>query len=298
MTCHLSAVTISLCVAATSLLAGCQRPMGSATGPYAPAGSLPPASSQPLIPFGSLNGATRVPPPPTGSSQVSSGYDGQPAAQFSAQAAPGIAASSFAANGSSSGGQRQSLGGMPVIDLTAGMIEAPAPVPGFAPEQAFASNTPAGHGPLSNLTPLSNAAPVGSGVATADWQSSTPSISVAPVDLAARLRPLDASQAAAIMPLHTTQDDVPADHPSVAMTQYRTESHPSPAWQSVQPASAELLVTNTPVANNAFEQRPSTHAYASQSPARSLPSTEPVEPQQQNAAATGNLLWRNPAVAR
>src|SRR5690606_9704354 len=130
MTRHLSAVTISLCVAATSLLAGCQRPMGSATGPYAPAGALPPASSQPLIPFGSLNGATRVPPPPTGSSQVSSGYDGQPAAQFTAQATPGgfdNPLSSIATSGASSG-QRQSLGGMPVIDLTAGMIDSAAPL--------------------------------------------------------------------------------------------------------------------------------------------------------------------------
>src|SRR5690606_25283288 len=158
MTRHLSAVTISLCVAATSLFAGCQRPMGSATGPYAPAGSLPPASSQPLIAFGSLKGATRVPPPPTGSSQVSSSYDGQPAAQFSAQTVPGssgIAASSLAASGSSAGGQRQMLGGMPVIDLTAGMMDAPGPVAGLAPEQSFASSSPAGHGPLNNASPIS-----------------------------------------------------------------------------------------------------------------------------------------------
>ena len=294
MTCHLSAVTISFCVAATSLLAGCQRPMGSTTGPYAPAGSLPPASSQPLIPFGSLNGATRVPPPPTGSSQVSSGYDGQPAAQFTAQATPGGFGNplSSIASGSSSG-QRQSLGGMPVIDLTAGMIDSAAPLPGLPPEQALAS------APSFNSTPpFHSAAAVGSGVVTADWQNSTPNISVAPVDLASRLRPLDAAQATAIMPLHPSEDYVPVDHPSMAMTQYRTEAPVSPARQAVQPAFAEAPVAHVPATDNAFEQRGTTQAYASQSPARPLPSTDPVGPQPSPAAQTGSLLWRNPAVAR
>lgn len=289
MTCHLSAVTISLCVAATSLLAGCQQPLGSATGPYAPAGSLPSASSPPLVPFGSLNGATRVPPPPTGSSQVSSGYDGQPAAQFSAQATPGgfsTPVSSLAANNSS--GQRQSLGGMPVIDLTVGMNQQPVvPPTALAPQQAVAI-APA----------LDTAPPVGSGVVTADWQNSIPNISVEPVDLASKLRPLDPAQAAAIQPLHASQDFIPADHPAVAMTQYRTEASAASTWQAVQPASAEMPVANHPASNNAFEQRGSSQAYSSQSPARPLPSTDPVDPKPSAAAQTGNLLWRNPAVAR
>ncbi len=294
MTCHLSAVTISLCVAATTLFAGCQQPMGAATASYAPAGTLPPASSPPLVPFGSLNGATRVPPPPTGSSQVSSGYDGQPAAQFSAQATPGgfgNPLSSVAANGSS--GQRQSLGGMPVIDLTAGLNQSAPPIAGFATAPSVAS-APA----FAGAAPLTNTQPVGSGVVTADWQNSVPNISVEPVDLAARLRPLDASQATTILPLHPSQDYVPADSTTVAMTQYRTEAHSSPAWQAVQPASAELAATNTSDTGNAFEQRGSTQAYASQSPARSLPSTDPVESKPSVAAQTGNLLWRNPSVAR
>lgn len=289
MTCHLSAVTISLCVAATSLLAGCQRPLGSTTGPYAPAGTLPPASSPPLIPFGSLNGATRVPPPPTGSSQVSSGYDGQPPAQFTAQAAPGGFASplvSLAANDSASG-RRQALGGMPVIDLTAGMNDSAVPASGVVAAPTIAS-----------AVPMNNPPPIGSGVVTADWQNSTPNISVAPVDLASKLRPLDPSEASAIMPLHPAPDYIPADHAAVAMTQYRTEAHASPAWQAVQPAAAELPAASLPASDNAFEQREHTQAYASQSPARPLPSTDPVEPKPTTAAQTANLLWRNPAVAR
>ncbi len=288
MTRHIPLVTIALCVAATALLAGCQRPMGSATGPYAPAGSLSPASSQPLIPFGSFNGATRVPPPPTGSSQVSAGYDGQPAAMFSASPShsslTGLATHNPATGGqlqSSASGARSSLGGMPVIDLTAGMMNTRPPAAIYDP-----AAQPGGEAIGSGVAG-------GNGVATAGWQT-TPNISVSPADLASRLRPLEPSQAVTLVPLATSQDYLPmADAPGVAMTQYRTEAGASPAWQAVQPASGQF-----PLSGNAFEQRADTGAYSAQLPGPSSPSTEPVQAGLRGTTGNDTLLWRNPAVAR
>jgi hypothetical protein len=301
MTRRLPPVTIALCVAATALC-GCQRPLGSTSGPYAPAGSLSPATSGPLIPFGSLNGATRVPPPPTGSTQVSNGYDGQPAAMYSANPAAsgptpgGFAAGGFAASGprqSSASGARNSMGGMPVIDLTAGLMPANSPpaIHNYATQPSghsladgsgfVASGPPGGGAMLGGI--------VGSGVAPAAWQTTAPNISVP------RLRPLDSSQIASVVPLPGAPPYSASNNPSIATTQYRNEASGSPAWQAVQVAGG---TAPSPAAANAFEQRTAPAVYASQSPAGSLPSTDPVRPPASTAANNDALLWRNPAVAR
>ena len=296
--------TTSLTFLAVGLFCGCQKPMGNAAnGPFSPAGPLSPATSQPLFPFGPIGGATRVPPPPTGSTQANNQYSSPTAAsasmpiggaasydsfansvappvgpasdntpQFAPQTAPPLSANS-----------RSNQGGMPVIDLTAGMSA-----------------------PQNMLTPYANQA-VGSGIASvqpamnptqAGWQNSgqmnwqpgmvqpgtvpvggmqqTQNISVPPGDLAARLRPLETNVASGAIPIPGQK--------SIAMTQHRTEAFaPSPAWQAVQPASASI------------SQNP---PYVSQLPTG--PSTDPIKTTNDISGQDKNnsLLWRNPASAR
>jgi len=292
--------TALLSVIAAALFCGCQKTMGTAAnGPFAPAGTLAPATSQPLFPFGPLTGATRVPPPPTGSTQASNHYSSPTAmsggaplanpaaydsfASSSGQTAPGNVPFSHphAAPPSLSANARNNLGGMPVIDLTAGM-NAPQNMPIQYSNQAvgsgIASNQPPNNGWQANVAQTGAFQP-------------TPSISVPPSDLASRLRPLDANLSAAAIPLPDQSGFQPTygqmqaggyvptqNQPAVAMTQYRNEAYePSPAWQSVQPASATAMPQNP--------------QYVSQLPTG--PSTEPVNQSQANS-----LLWRNPAVAR
>jgi len=285
---HTDRFTCRLSLLATILLCGCQRNMGpSASGPFAPAGTLAPTSSQPLIPFGPLTGATRVPPPPTGSTQASNGYaaptgNAVPSGSPQSNLQPhGIDSGNYDAFAQRSNPQltstRRSLpGGMPVIDLTSG----PSSSSQTLNQPAIASNQP-----------------VGSGVINPQWQAggmtSAPNISVPQGDLAARLRPLDPA-------LESTGVPVPgqvapsgfaaiAGIPSttmpsgVAMTQYRSEADvPSPAWEAVQPASA-----------NVAAQSPQ---YVSQSPTATFPSTEPVNPAARTASSQNDsLLWRNPS---
>jgi hypothetical protein len=188
---------------------------------------------------------------------------------------------------SSASGARNSMGGMPVIDLTAGMTQSALPPAIYDPAvQQLASGS------------MANGSAIGSGVAPASWESS-PNISVPAGDLASRLRPLEPTENMTLVPFVATQEYAPvANAPSVAMTQYRSEASASPAWQAVAPVPGRHSTTG-----NAFEQR-STN-YTSQLPATGLPSTDPVASPsnaapQGNAAAARNeaLLWRNPAVAR
>ncbi len=99
---------------------GCQRSLNGslATGPFAPAGTATQVSNSPLIPLGPISGATRVPPPATGSSSSGSNYLGAPSASnFDAIQSTSLqAANSFSPP---AGSFRSSLGGMNVIDMTA-----------------------------------------------------------------------------------------------------------------------------------------------------------------------------------
>lgn len=284
--------TTSLTFLAVGLFCGCQKPMGNAAnGPFAPAGTLSPATSQPLIPFGPIGGATRVPPPPTGSTQANNQYSSPSASMpiggaapydsFANSVAPPVgpaAVNTPQFTPPLSANSRSNLGGMPVIDLTAGM-----------------------NAPQNMSIPYANQA-VGSGIASvqpamnpmqAGWQSSgqgnwqpgmvptgsmqqTQNISVPPGDLAARLRPLETNVASGAIPIPGQQ--------SIAMTQHRTEAFaPSPAWQAVQPASASI------------SQNP---PYVTQLPTG--PSTDPIKTTNEISGQDKNnsLLWRNPASAR
>lgn len=310
MTRHLPTVTIALCVAVSAFSSGCQRPMGAANGPYAPAGSLSPASPPPLIPLGALNGATRVPPPPTGSSQVSTGYDGHPPAMSTASAgSPAMVGSGLAADMAQADTSRTRLGGMPVIDLTAGMtpaappiVQQPMAVPpaaGGVPDAAVAAaagwQAPGGANPATAASLAATPSPA----AAAGAAEFEPSISVPPSDLAARLRPLEPGQAAVMLPLADPAGSAPTAHSTIAMTQYRTEVNPSPAWQAVAPAVAlEPVSGHGGGSGNAFDQQPVATEHRAQSPPAALPSTDPVQRSAAEPPPTASLLWRNPKVAK
>lgn len=292
-------ITASFSVLAVGLFCGCQKQMGNAAnGPFSPAGTLSPATSQPLIPFGPIGGATRVPPPPTGSAQANNGYLGPNAASASVPNGGAVAYDSFASSTTPPGGSgpvdnphaaqqlsansRSTLGGMPVIDLTAGM--------NTAQNRAFPhANEAVGSGIASvpaGINQMANGGSQGDGQ-PGNWQpgfvqpgavQQTQSISVPPGDLASRLRPLDANVSAGATPVQ--------GQPNVAMTQYRSETQaPSPAWQAVQPVAA---IVESP-------------QYVSQLPTG--PSTEPVNQpgitgSGQNQNPNNSLLWRNPSAAR
>lgn len=280
MTRQPTTATIAVCFLAAALAGGCQKPMGTASGPYAPAGTLAPnTSSTPLIPFGSLNGATRVPPPPTGSTQAAAPYTGPAAGSVSGNtptqdsfAPANSAANQYAA----APAVRQTLGGMPVIDLTAGFSGSPT--------QPAAFNAPG------------NSAPIGSGVATANtgWQATgtaqpgmnpqsmgnpqiPQNISVNPSDLASRLRPLDPQSVAGAIPVQAPQGYAPAQPPYV----------PAPYAPAQQPQSVAMTQYRT--------ESPATYA-APAAAAAGIPSTEPVKPA--NDTSNDSLLWRNPTTAR
>lgn len=285
----------SLSIFSVGLFCGCQRPMGgTASGPFAPAGTLAPATSQPLIPFGPLNGATRVPPPPTGSTQASNGYVGPSAMTTAMSAGNANAYDSFTNSANPSAGapaqspqlsanSRSNLGGMPVIDLTAGMNSG--------------QNMPVAYGnQVVGSGIAGSTASQGNGWQTGFAQTSAtmpePSISVPPGDLASRLRPLDSSVAAGAIPL-PGQPGIsqpgfgPATTSPVALTPYPNQVNvPSPAWQAVQPTSASAISTNP--------------SYVSQLPTG--PSTDPVLPPTSTGSQTqtqnNSLLWRNPSVVR
>ncbi|HBJ38035.1 MAG TPA: hypothetical protein DDZ51_25415 [Planctomycetaceae bacterium] len=298
--------TASLSVLAVGLFCGCQKTMGTAAnGPFAPAGTLSPATSQPLVPFGPIGGATRVPPPPTGSSRASNAYSAPTAASASLPYGGAVPYDSFASSGAPpavmgpvgtpevgpsptiSANSRGNLGGMPVIDLTAGM-NAPQSMPASYTNQVVGSG-------VASVQPAMNTMPGGwqNGGQSAAWQNGVAqssamqqplNISVPPGDLAARLRPLETNVSAAAIPI--------PGQPNVAMNPYRSDVYePSPAWQSVQPASATV---------------PQNPQYISQLPTgpSTGPSTDPVNRsnagngQEQTQAPNNSLLWRNPAVAR
>jgi len=284
--------TASLSVLAVGLFCGCQKQMGNtANGPFAPAGTLSPATSQPLIPFGPIGGATRVPPPPTGSTQANNPYSAPTAASASMPIGNSLPYDSFAGSATVNSpqmgpqsaaplisGSSSNLGGMPVIDLTAGM-NAPQNMPISYTSQpvgsGIASVQPAMN-PMQSGWQNGNQANWQPGMAQAGAAQQTPNISVPPGDLAARLRPLDTNVASGAIPIPGQQ--------SMAAAQYQNEGYvASPAWQAVQPASA--TITQNPT-------------YASQMPTG--PSTDPVnstnDANGQNQS--NSLLWRNPAVAR
>lgn len=286
----LSQAMFAVCLtAALGMATGCQRPFGQSPGGYSAPGAMTPAGSQTLFPIGPIQGATRVPPPSTGSSQVSNGYAGRPS--MLSHADSGMGAGHLAAASSNS---RSTMGGMPVIDLTAGLNDsrpfqaATHPQTHLAgPHDGFAHVD--GHGPA--VVTAGGDMPIGSGVAPAAWAEPI-GISVPPSDLASRLRPLEGDEGTRIMPPANTAGYVESSTASVAMAQYRTEN----AFVPMTAASG-----GAEQSTQAFQPRDTSANYASASPEPSFPSTEPVNGsagRTLQANPNDNLLWRNPSVAR
>jgi hypothetical protein len=74
-----------LCCYAAIALSGCHRSTAPPMSPFGTAPAVNPAAPPPaLIPLGPTADATRVPPPPTGSTQVSSGFPAPPASATAA----------------------------------------------------------------------------------------------------------------------------------------------------------------------------------------------------------------------
>ncbi len=255
-------------VVAAALLVGvgCQRSLGTGTasGPFAPAGTSAVPSTSPLIPLSPITGATRVPPPSTGSSSAANGYLGTPTA---------LAPTSFAdpasmqANNDPITGFRSSLGGMKINDFTAQV----SPSPGPYAESSYIASAPG--------------QPIGSGVYPSG-PSSVPNANSLPKNQVVAGQPADLMRP--IDPGYVNQPFVSSPSP-----QYRgiTSSPVQPAvgyagndaWQTVQPATSSQ-----------FSSRPS--------PATTVPggpSTEPVVPYQPSAqTANQSLPWRSPTTAR
>lgn len=258
---------------------GCQRSMNGsmATGPFAPAGSMAPAGNSPLIPIGPVSGATRVPPPATGSSSSANGYQGAALSPSSnvglasdvdanGQVAPLNPNTGFAAAPSSQNAApasfRSSLGGMPINDLT---NQGSVPLP-QAPPSSFAGGYQAGVVGSGVAYPSSNAP-----LETSAWAQQ-------PADL---LRPIDTPYAAVPVPRYRGMEQ-----PYNAAVQPAGGSVAADAWQTTLP--------NNPQAN--YPQPASVPAPVRQ--ASLTPSTDPVGTDSAFQTGTPSLPWRSPTTAR
>lgn len=293
---------------------GCQRSMnGSSAGsPFAPAGSTSTANSSTLFPVGPITGATRVPPPATGSANPGNSYLGTPSAampqsnsslnsSFAAAPASFSAPAPTAASAGPNDTFRNSLGGMPVIDLTA---QAQSPAPGAIAPSSFAQGPAVGSG-LASAQP---AKPYAQPYAQPNMQPfaqpqrvETSAWAAQPSDL---LRPIDGPYAAAPVPQYrgygTPTNVSPASsiavpsHSGVVPAGGATSSDP---WQSTQPVPASGYVATSsgaaPVGVRAGgpSTDPVTNAGASGSTPGSTSATT-------SSASSNSLPWRSPTTAR
>lgn len=259
---------MALAFGLSGLLTGCQQTLGPAAGTHAPAGTLSTGNHQPLIPLTPFTGATRVPPPPTGSSQVSTveGYGGPqaaaaPAGQWHRLDAAGSFVHTTAAQTEP---HRSRLGGMPVTDLTSDLATASRPHPN-QPHSTVAAAPPA--------DAASAASPAGR------WQPAGfegQPVRGGSADLAGRLQPLDSSAIATMVPAPASSDARAQSSGSLAMAQYRSDFASETAAGDVQPMAAE--------GDRSWVEPPSTAPLASQ------PASSPSQ--------TDALLWRKPSQAR
>jgi hypothetical protein len=252
--------------------AGCQRSMNGsmATGPFAPAGSMAPAGNSPLIPIGPVSGATRVPPPATGSSSSANGYLG---AAMSPAPNAGLVSSFDSGSNEAQWNQtmasappssfRSSLGGMPINDLTnQGSVSLQQ-----APPSSFAGGNQAGV--------------VGSGVAyPASYAASeTSAWAQQPADL---LRPIDTPYAAVPVP------------------RYRGMEQPYNG--AVQPAGGFVAVDSWQTTQPIYPQENYPETASASAPVRQTsmtPSTDPIGNQSPAfQTSSPSLPWRSPTTAR
>ncbi|MGV3486439.1 MAG: hypothetical protein ACO1RT_18625 [Planctomycetaceae bacterium] len=252
-------------------------PMG--TGPFAPAGTVTPTGS-PLIPLGPVSGATRVPPPATGSASASNSYVGNALVSNSGMTGnsgyagvdAGAPATALAASGNVNPSDqfRNSLGGMNVIDLTGPL----PPPPVYSGQPAGASYAAANS---------AQGGVIGSGVVPAAASGSDAFVPAQqPADL---LRPLDQTYASAPGPVYRGMEGSgfqAAASASVSPSATGVATASSDAWQA-PPQVVQATHTRPTEAGTRLTE-------SSRSPG---PSTEPV-----THTASPSLPWRSPTTAR
>ena len=284
---------------------GCQRSMNGSTAgsPFAPAGSTATANSSPLFPVGPITGATRVPPPATGSANPGNSYLGTPSAampqsnspsnsSFAAAPASFSASAPTAASAGPNDTFRNSLGGMPVIDLT---TQAQIPAAGN-----FAQGPAVGSG-LASAPPVQPYAQPNMQPYAQPQRIETSAWATLPSD---RLRPIDGPYAAAPVPQYrgygTPASVSPASsiavpsHSGVVPAGGVTSSDP---WQSTQPVPANGYVATSsgaaPVGVRA--DGPSTDPVTNSGTSASAPGSSTVPT---STASSNSLPWRSPTTAR
>ncbi len=282
-------LAFGLCAAGS----GCQRPFGSsfASGAFAPAGTAAPQGNAPLFPIGPVTGATRVPPPPTGSAAPNA-YSSPPTAFSPANTtvpalsnglveSPSINGSVTSPNQVATNNFRSSLGGMQVIDLTG--------QPSLS-NQAFGETSYGSNGlPIGSGLSVSPITPVNGSVALADVnaQGIAPSNALAgnsPVIL----RPIDTPPSASPIPRYRGIDSqfpggASLTQLNVAPVRPAGGFANSDSWQSVQPANAQVAGAANASPNRILE--------AASTPANaSTPSGV--------RTASPALPWRSPTTAR
>lgn len=284
---------------------GCQRSMNGSTAgsPFAPAGPTATANSSPLFPVGPITGATRVPPPATGSANPGNSYLSTPSAampqsnsppnsSFAAAPASFSATAPTAASAGPNDTFRNSLGGMPVIDLT---TQAQSPAAGNVAQGTFMGSGPGNAPPVQpyaqpSMQPFGQPQPV----ETSAWATQ-------PSDL---LRPIDGPYAAAPVPQYrgygTPTNVSPASsiavpsHSGVVPAGGVTSSDP---WQSTQPVPASGYVATSSGAApvGAPAGGPSTDPVTNSNAGASTPGSSTVPT---SSASSSALPWRSPTTAR
>jgi hypothetical protein len=303
-------------------------------GPFSPTGSVNPVSSPTLIPFGNFNEATRVPPPSTGSSQVSNGYSALAPSGPVAYAAGGGAVTPPAGTwfASDSGGNpvpppinsvaanaphdppRVLLGGMPVNDLTVAMRDSR-----MLPNDYVGSGTT---NPTAHSQDWAAIPPPGVSLPAAAWQTVQPAGGFRSIDEGpGQLQPTSANIPAPLSSPVPTNPAASNNPPGYGAQPASSGWGTVPTTQPLQPMTAaspsvgnpqqyQAVPNHAPVPQSgAFENDRGQQQPAQQQPgqfqsAQFQSASTPVarQPSQQpvmtSPAADQSLLWRKPAVAR
>ena len=260
-----------------------------ATGPFAPAGTGGTASA-PLYPIGPVSGATRVPPPPTSNSSPTNGYNSPPTASnvgpgpsstlqvnSNVGGVPPLDSFSTSPTLSSPDAFRNSLGGMPVIDMTSGNQT-----------QIMNPTLPSLANSYSN-----NATPFGSGVYDPSQRAvETSAWARQPAEL---LRSIDQPIGAVPVPRYRGIDEsvspLGSPIPYVASAVQPAGGFPSTdSWQTVQPTQMKTSQTN--VVQGGFDRTPTGQG------AFTSPTTQSFSGASVPQVASPTLPWRSPTTAR
>ncbi len=263
--------------------AGCQRSVNSVGGPFAPAGgSAPMTGSGPLIPLGPITGATRVPPPSTGSSNLDNSY-APPAAPSGGlsmnDALPRTPGAEVAAPANR---YRDSLGGMPIQDLASQLSAAPtAQYPQNYNDQTQGAVGSGLAGGPTNSVALASATQSAPPQSFANSGAPGYGAAAGATDPAARMRPIQYGYSVTPPPRYRgIESSISTPQPSPV--QPLASSSMSDSWQSPsgpQPTAGNGVASTGSGVVNAVYSSPKTGASTA-------------------STADAALPWRSPSVAR